>query len=333
MRSFVIAALCISALRGASGQNGTVMGRVIARESGLPVANASVLVLPNGAQRLAGENGSFLLRDLPQGTVRLRLRRIGFAPKDTAFVIGANDTIRVSIEMARLALVLPELVAHGACTDRTPSDAKPAVLAALFDQVIQNAERLRLLARERPFALDVTNTRGIPGRTALVTDTIAREPLPKEPYSPRHIIREFQGRKSGGVMLPELADIADTAFTNNHCLWYAGQERLGSDSVIRVDFEPVPWLAREVDFEGSIFVRVDGYQLVGIDTRLNRMPKEWDRSFVGYGTRATYQELVGGVPVVAEFDITNTFRGSPAPVVIQRSRVIGVRWLGSGGGR
>jgi hypothetical protein len=30
------------------------------------------------------------------------------------------------------------------------------------------------------------------------------------------------------VMLPELADIADTAFTNNHCFWYGGgrSERL-----------------------------------------------------------------------------------------------------------
>ena len=35
-------------------------------------------------------------------------------------------------------------------------------------------------------------------------------------------------------MLPQLTDIADTAFTNNHCLWYAGQQRFGSDSVVRV---------------------------------------------------------------------------------------------------
>jgi hypothetical protein len=292
------------------------------------VANASVSVLPTGAERLAGENGAFTLRDLPSGEVRVRFRRIGFAPKDTAFVVGANDTVRVSIEMTRLALELPAVVVHGACTDRTPFEDKPPVLAALFDQVTQNAERLRLLARERPFAIEVTNTRGIQGRTQLNTDTILRGPMPAEPYAPRHILRDFQGRKSGGVMLPQLTDIADTAFTNNHCLWYAGQERFGSDSVVRVDFEPVPWLAREVDFEGSIFVRAAGYQLVGMDTRLNRTPKEWDRNVVGHGTRARFQELVSGVPVIAEFEITNTFRGSPVPVVVQRSRVIGVRWSG-----
>ena len=186
-------------------------------------------------------------------------------------------------------------------TDRTPFDERTAVLSALFDQVTQNAERLRLLARERPFAIEVTNTRGVQGRKPPPwTDTIVRAPLPSEPYAPRRILRPFQGRMSGGVMLPELADIADTAFTNNHCFWYAGQERFGSDSVVRVDFEPVPWLAREVDLEGSIFVRVDGYQLVGMVTRLNRMPKEWGKTFQGYGTRARFEELVSGVPVLAE---------------------------------
>jgi hypothetical protein len=74
-------------------------------------------------------------------------------------------------------------------------------------------------------------------------------------------------------------------------------------------------------------VRVDGYQLVGMHTRLNRMPKEWDRNVVGYGRRARFQELVSGVPVLAEFEVTNTFRGSAIPVVNRRSRMIGVRWL------
>ena len=330
LRATLFATVCVStALSVARAQHATVVGRVVVRESGEPVGYAAISVLPRGEERLAGAGGAFVLRDLPPGEVRLRVRHIGFAPKDTMLVVGANDTAQVRIALTRLALVLPAVVVNGTCTDRTPFDEKPAVLAALFDQVTQNAERLRLLARERPFEIEVTNTRGIQGRTPLVTDTIVRGPLPGEPYAPRHILRDFQGRKAGGVMLPQLTDIADTTFTNNHCLWYAGQERFGTDSVVRVDFEPVPWLAKDVDFEGSIFVRVDGYQLVGMVTRLNRMPGEWVRSVVGHGTRARFQELVSGVPVLAEWEITNTFRDSPVPVVVQRSRVLGVRWSGS----
>ena len=55
-----------------------------------------------------------MLRDPPPGEVRLRFRRIGFAPKDTALVAGANDTVRVRIEMTRLALELPAVIVNGA---------------------------------------------------------------------------------------------------------------------------------------------------------------------------------------------------------------------------
>ena len=56
------------------------------------------------------------------------------------------------------------------------------------------------------------------------------------------------------------------------------------------------------------------------------MPKEWSGRFQGYGSLARFEELVSGVPVLADFEITNTFRGSPVPVVVQRSRVLGIRW-------
>ena len=300
-----------------------VVGRVVVLEGGEPVASAAISVLPTGGERLAGEDGAFVLRGLAPGEVHLRFRRIGFARKDTMLVVGANDTTDVRIEMKRLTLELPTMVVNGTCTDRTPFEEQPGVLTALFDQVTQNAERLRLLARERPFTIEEIRTRGIEGRTRLTTDTVVRRPLPAKPYVPRHILWREGG--VAGVMLPELADIADTAFTNNHCFWYAGQERFASDSVVRVDFEPVPWLAREVDFQGSIFVRVDGYQLVGMTTRLNRMPKEWSRTVAGHGTRARFRELVDGVPVLAEFEVTNTFRDSPLPVVVQRSLMTAVR--------
>jgi hypothetical protein len=117
-----------------------------------------------------------------------------------------------------------------------------------------------------------------------VVDTVERGPLSTKPYAPRGVVyRGTHGRLKGAwiIMLPELSDLADTAFTNNHCLWYAGQERLGSDSVIRVDFEPVPWLDKELDLEGSIYLRVDGYQLVGLHTKLNRIPS-WNRVLTEY---------------------------------------------------
>jgi hypothetical protein len=330
MRTILCTIVCAStALSAARAQSATVAGQVVSRDGGEPLGFTTVSVPSRGAQLLAGEGGAFTLRALPPGEVRLRFTRIGFAPTETTLTVGPGDTARLRVAMTQLVIQLPA-VANGTCTDRTPVDERPAYLAALVDQVRQNAERMRLLASKRPFVFEATRVRGNRGRddrrSALTTDTVVRGPLPTDPYVPRRVYR-----REGGVWmvkLPELADIADTAFTNNHCLWYAGQERFGSDSVIRVDFEPVPWLAREVDFEGSLYLRADRYQLVGMVTKLNRIPAQF-RALQGYATRARFDELVSGVPMLAEWELTNTFRGSRVPVVVETGRVTGVRWLDS----
>jgi hypothetical protein len=322
MRTTLYAVVCaLTAPSAAHAQTATVAGQVVARDGGEPLGFTTIAVLPRGAQRLASESGTFVLRDLPPGEVRVRFTRIGYAPLDTTLRLAAG-TVTIRLAMTRLVIQLPA-VANGRCTDRTPLDEQPAFLAALVDQVRQNAERMRLLASERPFVIQATRVQGI---RAPRTDTVVRGPLPPEPYIPRRVYR-CVGRACG-VTLPELADIADTAFTNNHCLWYAGRERFGSDSVIRVDFEPVPWLAKEIDLEGSIYLRADGYRLVGMVTSLNRIPREFP-NVRGYATRARFDELVSGVPVLAEWELTNTFRGAREPTVVETGRVTGVRWLDS----
>ncbi len=308
-------------------QGATVAGQVVARDGAQPLGFTTVAVPSHGLRMLAGEGGAFTLRGLAPGAVRLRFTRIGYAPRDTTLAVAADGTARVRIEMTRLDLRLPPVVVNGACTDRTPFEERPAVLAQLFDQVVQNAERMRLLARERPFVFQATRVRGSRSgerRMPIHTDTIVRGPLPANAYVPRRIY----GRAGGvwAVKLPELADVADTAFTHNHCLWYAGHDRFGADSVVRVDFEPVPWLAREVDLEGSLYLRADDYQLVGMVTRLNRIPPQF-RGLEGYATRARFAELVSGVPVLAEWELTNTFRGVLEPVVVETGKVTQVRWL------
>jgi hypothetical protein len=325
MRAACVMLLCASLAPGVAGAQGaTVVGQVVARDGGEPLGFTTVSVPALGAQRLASDSGTFTLPNLPPGELRLRLTRIGYAPKETTLTVVAGGTARIRVEMTRLVLELPRVVVEGACTDRTPFESQPAVLASLFDQVLQNAERLRLLARERPFVMRVVQELGIPGRDAAVrTETVERGPLPARPYAPRRVYFREGGR--WGVTLPELADLADTAFTNNHCLTYAGQERFGADSVIRVDFEPVPSLARDVDLVGSIYLRVDDYRLVGMVTRLNRMPREFP-NLRGYATRARFEELVSGVPVLAEWEMTNTFRGAREPTVVATGRVLGVTW-------
>jgi hypothetical protein len=318
--------MALSAMGKAHAQHATLVARAIEGKVGEPLGFTSVSVPQLGIQRLTTESGTIVLRDLSPGEVRLRFRRIGFAPKDTVITVVANDTARISIEMARLVLQLPAVIVDGACTDRTPFEEKAPILAALFDQVRQNAERLVLLAKERPFTIQGSEEKGPRRRGGALPPTVAfsRGPLPDTAYVPGRVY--WPMGNTGGVQLPEIADVADTAFTNNHCFWYAGQTRFGTDSVIQVDFEPVPWLAKGVDLEGSMYLRVDGYRLVGMVTRLNRIPREWRSRLAAYATRARFDEVVSDVPMLAEWEVTNTMRGSREPTVVATGRRTGVRW-------
>jgi hypothetical protein len=48
---------------------------------------------------------------------------------------------------------------------------------------------------------------------------------------------------------------------------YDGKRVVADDSVIAVDFEPIPSLKDEVDFCGTMFVRAVGYQLIRADLK------------------------------------------------------------------
>lgn len=318
-----------------AAQTATVIGQVRMTDGGQALGFTTVSILPRGPQLLTNESGRFLLRDLPGGEVHVRFKRIGYAPRDTTVTVAVGDTARIEIGMRRLVIQLPAMMVSGKCTNEAPTQPQPAVLAELFDQVNQNAERMRLFAKEKPFLLDVFRMRGYRSRGDKIVptrvDTVVRRPLPPEPYQPKRVIQRGEGRDADGwvLALPELPDFADSAFTNNHCFRYAGQTRYGADSVIQVDFEPVPWLDKEVDIEGTMYLRADGYQLVATITKLNKVPGQFRRSGLEEVTvRARFSEIATGVAVLDEWEMTTRYR-YPQPSRVEMGQVFSFRWTDS----
>ena len=331
MRSILgtFAFLSISAF-AAHAQGAVVRGQVVFRDNGQPLAYTTIALSSQGTQRLTSDSGTFVLSDLPAGEVRLRFKRIGFIPKDTLVVLTPGQTMRVRVEMTRLRIQLPTVVVSGRCTNRTPFEPRPAVLAELFDQVKQHAERMTLLATAKPFVMRAASVGGLrsPDKpfVQMRADTVERGPLPVARYEPGRVSRRGTGRFAGswGIYMPELPDFADTAFTNNHCLRYAGETRFETDSVIAVDFEPVPWLDKQVDIKGTIYLRVDDYQLVALVARTNRMPSN-ARHIADYTQRTRFREVVPGIPVMFDWELMNVFRDGSPPFV-QTGRVLDIRW-------
>ena len=318
---------------GLTAQAAVVAGQVFVSDAGQPLPYATVAVASQGRQLLASETGRFQLA-VPAGEVRLRFKRIGFAPKDTVFIVAAGDTARLRIEMTTLVIQLPEMLVSGKCTNETPREPVPGFLSQLLDQVMLNSQTMALLIAEKPFQYRTEHTNGYLDRrdnfSVSRVDTILRtNPLPDTPYKPREVLfRITKGPYAGawGVRNLELADIADTAFTNNHCFRYAGRAKVGSDSVVQVEFVPVPWLDQEIDLNGTLYLKVDGYQIVGSFTRTNRITTGMDRAGLEeYFVESRFKEVVPGVPIIDTWALTNRFRGN-RPRFVQRGRVIGIDW-------
>jgi hypothetical protein len=334
MRSILgIFAFAVISLPAAHAQSSVVRGQVVLQGDGQALPYTTVALLSQGTQRLTSDSGGFVLIDVPPGEVRLRFKRIGFAPKDTVFVLAPGATVQLRVEMTRLAIPLPAVVVSGRCTNETPFEPKPRILAELFDQVNQNAERMTLLATAKPFVMRAASVGGLrdPKKpfVPMRADTVERGPLPVVRYEPKRVARRGTGAFAGswGIYMPELSDFADTAFTNNHCFFYAGQTRFETDSVIAVEFEPVPWLDKEVDVKGTMYLRVDGYQLVALVARTNRMPAN-ARHIADYTQETRFREVVPSIPVMFEWELKNVFRNGSPPFV-QTGKVFEIRWTDS----
>jgi hypothetical protein len=314
-------------------QDAVIIGQAVFKDSANTALGYSVVIAP-GTQLLTGSSGKFLLRGLGPGPVKVTVKHIGFAPRDTVITLGARDTVRLDMALSRLVISLPEVLVTAKCTDEMPKEPLPPVLSELFDQVRQNAERYKLLGNAEPFKLKVVRVRGHrtpDGRVAPeAIDTILRGAFPPGPYEPKKVIRKGVGEyKNSWVMaIPELPDLADTSFLNNHCLRYAGKALVLGDSVIRVDYEPVPWLAKDVDIFGTLYLRTSDYQLVTSVTTLNRIPGQFYGSGMSeVGVTARFTEIVPGVPVLDQWVLESRFKSKRLPPAVETGDILSVIYL------
>lgn len=312
-----------------------VVGQTTVKGSGEPLGY-SVVVMPSlNRQLFTNDRGGFTLWNLSAGPLRIRFKHIGYAPRDTVVTLRDTDTLRIEIALAKLAIQLPAVHISGACGDKHPDERSAAILKDLFDQVQQNADRYRLLADSNPFSLTMYHLRGTRNGNAKIhateIDTLTRGPFPFAPYIPRHLIHteadSFGGPPNHYLAPPELADFADTAFVNNHCFTYAGQRMVDGDSVIAVDYEPVPSLKDEVDFRGTMYLRVQDYQLIRAEMELTRVPSELRSSgMTAMRITTRFTEVLPGIAIIQQVEGSTQLRGGSWHLV-EIAQVLDMKWV------
>ena len=275
--------LAFGAVGGAAAQGAPqlLVGDVVGKESGAPLAHAMVTVVGFERQTFTSEAGTFAFSALEPGKYRIRVAHIGYSPLDVPVEILPGITPpRMRVELARLTVQLAtmKILAKKSCT--TPGRPNPDVepdFAAIVAQVRMNAEQYRLLSDSFPFQYKVQHEffslRGDSTRhdQSFETDSF-RSDVSGWEYKVGDVIG--RGRDGRTIMhLPQLTDFAGYEFLNNHCFSYGGVVSTRDGDMIRIDFMADVQI-RSPDVNGAVFLDAKSYQIRRADLELTKIPRD-----------------------------------------------------------
>ena len=147
---------------------GSIAGRVVDSTSQLPMQSVTVTI--EGTQRgaISRVDGGFLLVDVPAGTSRLRVTRIGYTPQLKDVAISAGQVANVRFVMQAVAANLGAVVVTGYGSQRKEAvTGSVATINADEANVGVVANPTQLLAARAP-GVNVTLNSGEPGAGAQV---------------------------------------------------------------------------------------------------------------------------------------------------------------------
>ena len=226
------------------------------------------------------------------------MRQIGYAPAETTFVVAFQADLSIRIPLGRVAVDLPPITVTGELTCVQPGPPDPVVtpaLAAVFEQLLENARRYRLLADSFPFSFVLERAYTSTGEARAV-DTIRQTSVEeRRRYRPGAVIEWGTGPFRGDriVRLPALDQFADSLFVHNHCFRLAGRDTTEGETFIRVDFEPAARI-RSSDVAGAAYLDVGSYQLRYTHVRLTR-PERGLRGVLSLVATTRFREIVPGI--------------------------------------
>jgi hypothetical protein len=335
--TFVLALVTIAtvATRAAEAQSPIgVRVDVVTQEGGLALAYAVVSAPSQDIERFTDVAGRVVL-PLRPGRVQLRVKRLGYVPRDTTVEVTTvpGQAVRVALARVSFNLEAVRVVSWPPCTrPGIPRRGGDSQLRGIVDQVRQNAERYRLLTKMFPFTYDAERafTRKDDGGPIIPdrTDTISVRSDVAFWYRPgRILMRERDGESEWKMRIPTLSDLADEQFIDSHCFHIAGLEAKRDQRLLRIDIVAAQRISTP-DVNVSVWLDPEGFQLRHATFTLVRafaFP-----NLLHLVSSADYVEVVPFVPVMHETITENLVRGdSVTSSYIERQTIVRLTFTGA----
>ena len=308
-------------------------GRVVSAETREPLGLTIVTVRPHGGKQFTDAAGGFAFPTVGVGTYVLSVRQIGYTPLDTQIVVPTGG-LRLMLVLRHLAVELPAITitGHTRCTHPGPPDrqATPA-LAAVFDQFLESARRLELLADSFPFRFlverSLRDVRTSGDSLPLAIDTLDLESREtRRPYRPGQIVTEGYGPYRGRIVsLPSLHEFGDSAFLSNHCFRLAGRDTIAGETLVRIDFEPHEGL-RHSDVAGSAFLDSSTYALRYTETELTRPERAAIRGLRDLRARIRFRDIATGVVLPDHVRAVTRYRAGGVRSRVEVQTLLGIHY-------
>lgn len=319
----------------ASAQQPTLRGTVVSAETRDPLGLTIVTLHPGLGTQFTDAAGAFSFANVGAGTYLLSVRQIGYVPLDTQIVLHSDTPASLLLVLRRLAVELPAItvVGHARCTKPGPPDREvtPA-LAAVFDQLMENARRLKLLADSYPFHYRLERSQREVSRSgdslrARIDTMEFDQNETRRRYRPGLVVSAGTGPFSGYtvVTLASLHELADSVFHQSHCFRLAGRDTIEGQSLVRIDFEPGDHLGSS-DIAGSAYLDSVTYALKFTETRLTRPERSELREVRSVVARTRFRDIAPGIPLQDNVRAVWQYRSGARLTRVETQRLLGVRF-------
>lgn len=320
--------------------------RVVTSPEGIPLGYAVVAAAALGIERFTNAGGVVAIPIPAPGPVTLRVKRLGFTPKDTTVTVtdaGAQSAV-VALTRVEVKLEAVTVVAWPPCKrPGVPRRGGDARVRTVVEQIRQNAERYRLLTKTYPFnyaSLREMGQRELDGtETIESTDTIVVTGQPIWSYRPGTLIaredvrllrRKTRSASEWVMRIPSLSDLTEQVFIDNHCFHVAGLEEKEGQQLLRIDIVAAERL-KSADVNVVAWLDPTDFQLRYATFALSKVPQEL-RGLLHSINRVTYVELLPFVSVMRLMTAENlvqyeTPRRSTR-TFIERQRILTLAFLG-----